>query len=334
MEDCALARIDDKNDVVGVRLAALVRDNRLSLVATECCGAERCWRLDGAEEHVKEWLREEARNAGLTAARAAVAAVAGVGADYTCAADVGTDDLQLKVLKKGVRSKVVLGEGPKKTVSLKLVVGAARAEARAAVLDAAAAAARAARAERSALAARVDALERRAADLEATDAAHRADVDAAQQELLAEFARRLAASNARAAELELRAAGTRPDDDKSDGEETDEDEKRTRREGKPDVARGLLAAAGSGATVMKSEDLMQTLTQQATLDDEDMGGDFSMGGGAPPPSPPPPPRAPAPKRPAVAAEPSAEPPAKRAKAKKRRGLLDSSDSDSDSDAFV
>ena len=326
-----MARIDDKNDVVGVRLAALVRGNQLSLVAMECCGAERCWRLDGAEEHVKDWLREEARNAGSTAARAAVAAVAGVGADYTCAADVGADGLQLKVLKKGVRSrsKVVLG-----AVSLKLVVGAARASARAAVLDAAAAAARSARAERSALAARVDALERRAADLEATGAAHHADVDAAQQELLAEFARRLAASNARAAELERRAAGTRSDDDKSDGEETDEDEKRTRREGKPDVARGLLAAAGSGATVMKSEDLMQTLTQQATLDDEDMGGDFSMGGGAPPPSPPPPPRAPAPKRPAVAAEPSAEPPAKRAKAKKQRGLLDSSDSESDSDAFV
>ena len=335
MEDCALARIADKNDVVGVRLAALVRDNRLSLVATECCGAERCWRLDGAEEHVKEWLREEARNAGSTAARAAVAAVAGVGADYTCAADVGANDLlQLKVLKKGgTRTKVVLGMD-KNTVSLKPVVGAARAEARAAVLDAAAAAARSARAERSALAARVDALERRAADLEATGAAHHADVDAKQEELLAEFARRLAASNARAAELELRAAGTRPDDDKSDGEETDEDEKRTRREGKPDVARGLLAAAGSGATVMKSEDLMQTLTQQATLDDEDMGGDFSMGGGFSAAAPPPPPRAPAPKRPAVAAEPSAEPPAKRAKAKKQRGLLDSSDSDSDSDAFV
>ena len=328
-----MARIDDKNDVVGVRLAALVRGNQLSLVAMECCGAERCWRLDGAEEHVKDWLREEARNAGSTAARAAVAAVAGVGADYTCAADVGADGLQLKVLKKGVRSrsKVVLG-----AVSLKLVVGAARASARAAVLDAAAAAARSARAERSALAARVDALERRAADLEATGAAHHADVDAAQQELLAEFARRLAASNARAAELERRAAGTRSDDDKSDGEETDEDEKRTRREGKPDVARGLLAAAGSGATVMKSEDLMQTLTQQATLDDEDMGGDFSMGGGAPPPSPPPPPRAPAPKRPAPPRPraPSAEPPAKRAKAKKQRGLLDSSDSESDSDAFV
>ena len=118
------------------------------------------------------------------------------------------------------------------------------------------------RAERSALAARVDALERRAADLEATGTAHHAAVAAKQEELLAEFARRLAASNARAAELELRAAGTRPDDDKSDGEETDEDEKRTRREGKPDVARGLLEAAGSGATVVKSEDLMQTLTQQ------------------------------------------------------------------------
>ena len=334
MEDCALARIADNNDVVGVRLAALVRGNQLSLVAMECCGAERCWRLDGAEEHVKDWLREEARNAGSTAARAAVAAVAGVGADYTCAADVGANDLlQLKVLKKGgTRTKVVLGMD-KNTVSLKPVVGAARAEARAAVLDAAAAAARSARAERSALAARVDALERRAADLEATGAAHHADVDAKQEELLAEFARRLAASNARAAELERRAAGTRPDDDKSDGEETDEDEKRTRREGKPDAPRGLLEAAGSGATVVKAENLLETLTQQqATLDDEDMGGDFSMGGGAPPPSPPPPPRAPAPKRPAVAAEPSAEPPAKRAKAKKQRGLLDSSDSDSD--AFV